>query len=491
MNLPADLRRRRWLLACAALPLGPAACALRPALRPGAWREVALVAAPAEAAVRGAGHAQAAVWAYNGQVPGPEIRARQGERLRVVVENRLPQETTVHWHGLRVPNAMDGVPHLTQPPIRPGERFTYEFDLPDAGTYWYHSHLRSSEQLERGLHGALVVEEAQPPAVDRDITWVLDDWRLTQAGQVSESFGSAHDISHAGRIGNAITLNGRPPRDLVLRPGERLRLRIVNAANARIFALGFDGHEPQVIALDGQPVAPHGLPGGRVRLAPGMRCDLVLDATGQPGQRYAVHDTFYPRAAFDLLQLVYGKTPFALSPSTEPRTGRSKGPPAPLPPNPLAEPDLAAAQTHEIRFEGGMMGGLHRALLNGQSLPMMSLLRQGKAWAVNGVVSAGHGEGHAHHEAPLLHLRLGRSYVLALRNDTNWHHPIHLHGHSFRVIARNGRPTPHREWRDTVLMDPMERVDIALVADNPGDWMFHCHILEHQDGGMMAVVRVA
>ncbi len=139
-----------------------------------------------------------------------------------------------------------------------------------------------------------------------------------------------------------------------------------------------------------------------------------------------------------------------------------------------------------------MMGSLHRATLNGESLPMMSLLRRGKAWAVNGVVSAGHGEGHAHHhEAPMLTLQRGRSYVLAMRNETNWHHPIHLHGHSFRVVSRNGRPTEHREWRDTVLMEPMERVDIAFVADNPGDWMFHCHILEHQDGGMMAVVRVA
>ena len=451
-----------------------------------------LVAAPAQVLVRGDAHPAVAAWAYNGSVPGPEIRARQGERLRVVVENRLPQETTVHWHGLRVPNAMDGVPHLTQPPIRPGERFTYEFDLLDAGTYWYHSHFRSSEQLERGLHGALIIEELQPPAVDRDITWVLDDWRLSQAGQISESFGSAHDISHAGRIGNAITVNGRPPQDLPVRAGERIRLRIVNAANARIFALGFDGHQPQVIALDGQPVTPHAPPGGRVRLAPGMRCDLLLEATGKPGERHAVHDTFYPRGAFDLLSLAYGPTPFALSPSTELRTGLSKGSLTPLPRNPLSEPDLATAQTHEIRFEGGMMGSLHRATLDGESLPMMSLLRRGKAWAVNGVVSAGHGEGHGHHhEAPMLTLQRGRTYVLAMRNDTNWHHPIHLHGHSFRVIARNGRPTPHREWRDTVLMDPMEKVDIAFVADNPGDWMLHCHILEHQDGGMMAMFRVA
>ncbi|AEG93726.1 multicopper oxidase family protein [Ramlibacter tataouinensis] len=485
MQMPPTFlfNRRRWLAATVPPAVWLATgCAQRSATA--AVREYTLVAAPVAVPVRGAAQPPVAAWGYAGGVPGPLIRARQGERLRVVVENRLPQETTVHWHGLRVPNAMDGVPHLTQPPIPPGGRFTYEFELPDAGTYWYHSHLRSSEQMERGLYGALVVDEAQPPPVDRDLTWVLDDWRLGEGGQVSESFGSRHDIAHAGRIGNAITLNGRPPQDLLLRPGERVRLRLVNAANARIFSLGFDGPAPWVVALDGQPVAPHAPPGGRVRLAPGMRCDLVLDAGQQAGQRHAVFDDFYPRGAFDLLQRVVEGQPLRAQPLT---------PPAALPGNPLAEPDLGAAQTHEVVFQGGMMGSLHRALLDGQPLPMMGLLRQGKAWAVNGVVSGGHGEGGAHgrHEAPIVTLRRGRSYVLALHNDTRWHHPIHLHGHSFRVLRRNGRETAHREWRDTVLLDPGERADIAFVADNPGDWMLHCHVLEHQEGGMMGVFRVA
>ncbi len=331
----------------------------------------------------------------------------------------------------------------------------------------------------------MVEEAGSPLAVDREFTWVLDDWRLSPDGQVSESFGSRHDIAHAGRIGNTITVNGRPPQDLVLRPGERVRLRLVNAANARIFSLGFDGPSPWVVALDGQPVAPHTPPGGRVRLGPGMRCDLVLDALpGTMAQRAAIFDDFYPRGAFDLLQMATAGEPVRSQPLP---------PPEALPPNPLAEPDLLRAQTHALVFQGGMMGSLHRALFNGESLPMVGLLRQGKAWAVNGVVSSGHGEGAAHgahHEPPIVTLRRGMSYVLALHNDTRWHHPIHLHGHSFRVVRRNGRPTPHREWRDTVLLDPGEKVDIAFVADNPGDWMLHCHVLEHQDGGMMGVFRV-
>lgn len=474
MRHPPDLDRRSFLLSAApALALLQAGCAAPGA--GGSIRDIHLVAAPAQVPVRGPAQPAVNAWAYDGRVPGPEIRARQGERLRVVLENRLPQETTLHWHGVRVPNAMDGVPHLTQRPVAPGERFVYQFHLPDAGTYWYHSHLHSAEQLERGLYGTLIVEEARPLAVDRELTWVLDDWQLTRDGRLNESFGNPHDMAHAGRIGNVVNVNGVVAPQIALRAGERIRLRLLNAATARIFALQFDGHRPQVIAFDGQPVAPHEPAGGRVVLAPGMRCDLVLDAAGSPGQRFAVGDVFSPRVAYDLLHLVY---------QAEPLRPRLLAGPLALAPNPLAEPDLAGAQQHEIRFEGGMMGTLHRALLDGRPTDMMSLLRAGKAWAVNGVVANGH------RMAPMLTLARGSSHVFRMRNDTRWFHPIHLHGHTFRVVARNGQTTAHREWQDTVLMAPQERVDIAFVADNPGDWMFHCHVLEHQEGGMMGVVRV-
>jgi FtsP/CotA-like multicopper oxidase with cupredoxin domain len=438
--------------------------------------QVDLVASPSTAALRGNAHPAVDTWSYGGSVPGPLIRAVQGTRLRVNFHNRLPVETTVHWHGLRVPNAMDGVPHLTQPPVPPGGRFTYEFDLPDAGTFWYHSHFRSSEQVERGLYGPLVVEERRPPRVDRELTWVLDDWRLTREGRLSGDFGQPHDVAHAGRIGNVVTVNGQVPADVRVRRGERLRLRLVNAANARIFGLRFDGHRPLVVAIDGQPVAPHEPERDTVVLAPGMRVDLLLDATGRPGERHAIGDVFYPRAAYDLLRLVYDE-------------GSTRGMPLPPPEaigsNPLAEPELASAQRHELRFEGGMHGQLHGATLNGRPVNMMSLMRSGKAWAVNGVVA----DSHVHE--PVLTLQRGRSYRLAFVNDTRWHHPMHLHGHAVRVLSRNGQPTRRREWQDTVLLAPDERVEVGLVADNPGDWMLHCHILEHQDGGMMAVVRVA
>jgi FtsP/CotA-like multicopper oxidase with cupredoxin domain len=193
-------------------------------------------------------HPETEVWGFDGVVPGPELRYRQGERLRVTARNALPGTTTIHWHGLRVPNAMDGVPHLTQAPIPPGGEFAYEFPLHDAGTFWYHPNDHSSEQVARGLYGALIVEEREPIAVDRDVTWVLSDWRLNPDASQREDFGALFDRTHEGRMGNTITINGKfTLKDGVfeVRGGERIRLRLINAASARIFTLRFAGHDPR------------------------------------------------------------------------------------------------------------------------------------------------------------------------------------------------------------------------------------------------------
>jgi FtsP/CotA-like multicopper oxidase with cupredoxin domain len=444
--------RRGFMASGAALALSPrfSFCRENPArLRLAAGRQ----------SLVGAAHPETEVWAYNGTVPGPVLRYRQGERLRLEVENALEVETTVHWHGIRLPNAMDGVPHLTQPPIAAkGGRFTYEFDLPDAGTFWYHPHLGSPEQVGRGLYGALIVEERAPPPVDRDLVWVLSDWRLDREARLVEGFGNAMDSSHAGRIGNTVTVNGAIRESFAVRAGERIRLRLINASNARIYALTFEGHDPRVIALDGHPLAAHR--DGPVVLAPGMRADLLLDCAAQPGSMHRVVDGFYRQRAYELLKLQY----------EEGKPIRQAFAPLPsLPPNPVPVPELASAQRHRIVFGGGMMG----------ALPAQSRQR-GVFWTVNG--AAVHEHGHQH--SPILNLRRGQSCVLELVNDTAWHHPIHLHGHAFRVGAGGA-------WADSVLLDPKSRAEVAFVADNPGDWMLHCHVLEHQATGMMAVVRVA
>lgn len=424
-----------------------------------------LRAREAQSALAGNAYPATDVWSYDGSIPGPELRYRQGARLRVEFENALPDPTTVHFHGIRLPNAMDGVPVLTQPPIENGARFVYEFDLPDAGTYWYHPHLGSPEQVGRGLSGALIVDEAEPPAVDRDLVWVLSDWRLDREARIVADFGNFMDASHAGRIGNTVTVNGEVRERFDVVPGERVRLRLINASNARIYGLDFRGHDPMVIACDGHPVEPHRPEGGRVVLGPAMRADLILDMTGEAGSRYPVVDDFYARTAYRLLDLRYADSP---------RRGRAGEALPKLAPNPVAEPVLERAERHQIVFGGGMMG----------RMPRLASAR-GVAWTVNGEPITGH------NPEPILDIARGRSVVLELVNDTLWPHPIHLHGHVFRVLSREGRPSAHREWRDTVLLAPRERAEIAFVADNPGGWMFHCHILEHLATGMMAVIRVA
>lgn len=448
-------------------------------------KEFRLTVAPGRTHLVPEPYEETPVWAYNDMVPGPEIRIRQGDRLRVVVENGLDEETTVHWHGVRTPNAMDGVPHLTQAPIAPGNTFTYEFDAVDAGTFWYHPHQNSAVQVGRGLYAPLIIEEAEPVRVDRELTWILDDWRLTRDAAISDDFGSRHDLMHNGRIGNTVTINGRVPESIAVHAGERVRLRLINAANARIFGLDFSELEPVVIALDGQPVTPHAPSDGLVALGPAMRVDLILDMKDRPGSRITVVDRFYQGLEYRLVDLAYAETPL-----------RNAAPdwPVGLPANPLAEPDLGAAIRHEVTFNGGMMGQMVMAEMGGSTGAgasggmmgnMMNMMRGDGIWFINGKAATGHVMD------PLLTLPRGRTCVLAMTNATAWHHPIHLHGHSFRVLSRNGQPTARREWQDTVLMAPRETVEIAFVADNPGDWIFHCHILEHQAAGMTGVIRVS
>ncbi len=431
-----------------------------------------LVLGPSTQSLVGAGNPATPVWGYNGTVPGPQLRFRQGERLRIEVENALEVETTVHWHGIRLPNAMDGVPHLTQAPIAArGGRFLYEFDLPDAGTYWYHPHLGSPEQVGRGLYGPLIIDERDAPRVDRDVVWVLSDWRLDREARIVPDFMSAMDASHAGRIGNTVTVNGAIRESFAVRAGERIRLRLVNASNARIYGLTFEGQSASLIAFDGQPLAPR--PAGRVVIGPAQRADLIIDCGGQPGSQHRVVDDFYPRLAYRLLDLSY---------STETPLRKEFPPVQRLPANTVPAADLASATHYRIVFGGGMMGNMPGGMGG-----MMGGGHGRMFWTVNGKPVPEHDHSHA----PLLTLARGRSYVIELVNDTAWHHPIHLHGHVFKVISREGRPVERDEGGDTVLLDPRTRAQIAFVADNPGNWMLHCHVLEHQASGMMATVRVA
>ncbi|MGF1631349.1 MAG: multicopper oxidase family protein [Kiloniellaceae bacterium] len=470
---PSHLSRRRLLQGGLALSAFGLALPRLPALAQNAEPRL-LTAGPGEAQLLEAGQPATRTWLYDGVSPGPVIRARQGEEVFVRLVNKLPQPTTLHWHGIRIDNAMDGVPHLTQHAVAPGESFDYRFTVPDAGTFWYHPHDRSWEQVARGLYGLLIVDEAGPSAqaFDRDIAIVADDWRLGEDGQIDEaSFGHMMDWSHAGRLGNTLTLNSRDILDVPVQSWERVRLRLCNTCNARVLELRIENHQVWLMALDGQPVAPRLLTDGYIRLAPGERADVVIDAfldDFELGKTAAITEVSGGQ------RLIAGR--LVLSGAIL-RVAPLSVPPHPLPANPLpTDLDLDSSLAVELLMEGGAMGSLAQAMHEGEMKDIRTLVGAGMVWSLNGVAGMT--------EQPLFTAARGRTVTVDLTNDTQWPHAIHFHGHHFSVLERDGAATNDDAWKDTVLLDRQERAKIAFVADNPGRWMIHCHMLEHQASGM-------
>ena len=465
---------RRSLLA------GPAAIGASLALpafaRPDGFAE--LRAAPATAQLVPPRYGATDVWAYNGSAPGPQIRVRAGERVRRRLVNALPQNTAVHWHGIRIDNAMDGASGLTQEPVAPGATFDYDFVAPDPGTYWYHSHDRSWEQMARGLSGPLIVEDAEPwtgleGAATREITMLLDDWYLRSDAQIdTESFGNLHEWAHAGRIGNTFTVNGTMGTRFPVRAGERLRLRLINAANARIMPLAIEGARAVLVALDGHPIAPRD--GETTILAPAQRADLVIDCTGRPGDRLPLYLDIGRGEQIEMATLVH---------TDEPPLPLAGADARPLPMSMTHRLDLDGAQRETLTMEGGAMGNLARARLGGVDRDFQELVANRRVWAFNGVAGD--------LDDPMFRAPRGRTVHLTIRNETGFPHGIHLHGHHFTVLSRNGVADPYRDRRDTVLTERGDVVEIAFNADNPGKWLLHCHMLEHQAAGMLSWFEVA
>jgi FtsP/CotA-like multicopper oxidase with cupredoxin domain len=446
----------------------------------------ALHARAGQARLRGKDADPTPIWGYDGMSPGPTLRVKQGDELKVRLVNDLDQSTVVHWHGLRLPNAMDGVPFLTQKPIEPGQSFDYHFVPPDAGTFWYHTHFGSSEQLARGLYGVLVVEEREPVDVDRDLVLVLDDWRLMDDGTIQPSFGNFHDAMMAGRLGQYITLNSEDTLDLAVKSNERLRVRIVNTANSRIFQFRIAQHTARVMAVDGQPCPPNVAPNGVLRLAPGNRVDLFLDATLKAGARAPITVDDLRGGELEIGRLVYDAGP--------PLRDKPLPEPKPLPDNPLpAKLDVANALKLDVPLDGGGMGmmmmgrgmgggmmgrGMGRGGFQGYGVPP-----QQRIWALAGVAATGH-DG-----PPMFTVPRGRTVMLNFANRTAFAHAMHVHGHHFRQLdptSEGWRPY----WLDTVIVDAERAERVAFVADNPGKWMIHCHMIEHMAAGMAAWFQV-
>ena len=409
------------------------------------------------------------VMAYDAQVPGPTLRIPQGQRVAFRLTNTLDKPTSVHWHGIRLENAMDGVPGLTQDPIEPGESFDYSFVAPDAGTYWYHSHLKSWEQVARGLYGPLIVEEIMPVDVDSDRLFIADDWRLGDDGQIADDFGHMRDASHGGRLGNWLTVNGETKPVFVVRPGERIRMRCISAANARVMAFSFPGVIASIVAIDGQPLESSSALTEPLLIAPAQRADLIIDIPIDAPSELMINEvsTGEPLAAAVL----------AVSGAPVRNQVKQAGSLI-LPANPLPHSlSIADALSVDLRMEGGAMGQLREASYQGQMYDLRTLvLEKGKAWTFNGEAGTT--------VKPLFISALGRTVTVNMINETRWPHAMHIHGHHFQVVERNGVQIADAPWRDTELVEPGDSTRIAFVADNPGKWLFHCHMLEHHMAGM-------
>jgi FtsP/CotA-like multicopper oxidase with cupredoxin domain len=405
---------------------------------------------------------QTNVWSFNGRVPGPAIKVALGDMVRITVRNELSDATSVHWHGIRVPNDMDGVPGVNQDPILPGESFTYEFTPPDAGTYWYHSHQRGNEQLERGLYGSFVVQDPKPKPYSQDIVWMIDDWLLDESGQLDPDFDSSDDIHHNGRWGTDITVNGQAAPTLAARPGERIRLRLINASNARIYQLRLGDLDASAIAMDGlgvqKPLLAEGL-----ELAPGNRVDLDITIPVDASGNYIIGDRF---TGIDPLPLG------TITVAGEPVEGLDFDPPTVEIPDWSAAFDWDPTTTFNLAIVGeelteatGLAGdaeGTFRWTINGKSWP-----------------------------EPTVHTAT-QNQVEKLRfvNDSGAFHPMHLHGQFFQVVARNGEPVREGHYRDTVLLSAGDVVDIVVVPADAGVWALHCHIQLHAEYGMLALYEV-
>jgi FtsP/CotA-like multicopper oxidase with cupredoxin domain len=375
-------------------------------------------------------------FAYNGQVPGPTIEANVGDTVEARLTNKLPEATIVHWHGIRLPASMDGT-GAVQRPVEPGETFTYSFVVPDAGTFWYHSHHNETEQIERGLYGPLIVRGPDEPKLDRERILFLDDLKLDAEGNLSP-FGDSHE-HHAGREGDVRLVNGREEPELEIAGGQVERWRIVNAANTKYVLLSIGGRPFSIIGTDGGLIS-QPRRAAEVLVTPGQRVELAVGPFDE-GEVLAIEGLPYDRGQGESPLARFGTLRVGASAPSEVTVGGS-----------LKEIESLAARGTEAT----------------RTINMKELMHGGHSQRADSV-------------------QVGELQVWDLVNDTGSDHPFHLHGFFFQIVDVNGEPPPVVSWEDTVNVAKHTRVRIAWVADNrPGQWMYHCHILEHHAMGMMA-----
>ena len=470
------LLTRRHLIGTAVLTLCfPASRAEEPASRAGkvdarakeADGFVVLEARPGEAQILPAPASKSAIWGFGGQVPGPLLRVKLGEALEVRLVNRLEQPTSLHWRGMRLPNLVDGAAGLVQTPVAPGESREILFTPPDAGTFLYQPLIQphSGEQFSRGLFGAVIVEEPHPIAADDELVLLLNDWRLDDKAQVVGDFDNPADVLRQGRYGALAAVNGAQKLAPILqKPGARLRLRLVNAACARIMRIAIDGGSTRIIAVDGQSCDPFEPARRTVPLGPGARCDLLLDLPSLEGQTVRLilrGEMELPDAV--LLEIV------------------TKGPARPpLPQVPVQNPSPNPLLPEEIKLQDAkrldlVISGGWRKSMPAAFKPQGDDLRH--VWTINGRSSSGL-DG-----APLFSVKKGTPVALGLVNRTLFEQVIHVQGHVMRLLHDlDDGWEPY--WRDSVIVPEQATKHVAFVADNPGRWLICSAVQEHFANGL-------
>jgi len=405
------------------------------------------------------GGPQVTTWTYGGVLPGTQIRVRAGDVIRAEVTNRLPVDTTIHWHGLAVRNDMDGAPDLTQNAVNPGGAFTYQFVADTPGTYWFHPH--TGTQLDRGLYAPLIVEDPADGGYDQDWVVVLDDW-IDGTGTTPDEVlatlrtnGGMHGMGGYASLDGDVAypyylINGRIPESPVTftaKPGERARIRVINAASDTAFRIALGEHRLRITHTDGFAVQP-------------VDTDALLIGMGE---RFDVITTLGD-GIFPLVALAEGKDATALALI---RTGARAAPPVSIRPaelgrnrlgydrlKPTAEarlPTRTPDVTHELDLTGGMMS---------------------YAWGINGT---------PFDLSQRLLIQQGERVRITFRNRTMMWHPMHIHGHTFQLNGNGPR-------KDTVAVLPGRTVTCDLDAGNPGQWMIHCHNTYHAETGMATVL---
>jgi FtsP/CotA-like multicopper oxidase with cupredoxin domain len=393
-------------------------------------------------------------WTYGSGWPGPVIQIREGQTLRINFTNQLPDdETTIHWHGLRISDEMDGIPAI-QDPVEPGETFVYEFTPPDPGTYWYHPHVRSNEQIERGLQGVLIVHETDAPVMDIERVFVLDDIAFDEEGAIASSTISPMESVH-GRFGNRLLTNGALGVSTgEMRTGAVERWRIVNTANARTMEITVKGARWRVIAVDGT-LLPEPYTANTLQVPVGRRFDLeVIQEASEVSLTTVLATQSGGTAQYPVFTATVTDEMSEVTMNGDWTEWNAGDLPA------LPEP----TQTVSLEFDAYVNDAT--GLAN---------------WTINGEVFGDH---------EVLEVTQDTPSVITLKDLSGRAHPFHLHGQFFQVLSVDGVAPEHPALLDTVLINGESTIEIQTDFSNPGLWMAHCHILEHAEQGMMTQIRV-